>query len=469
MIVPRSRLLFWVCLVVLPFSLLGAVEPSAGGISLLAIGALTVLVLMDALRARSSLAGINVALPEVTRMSKDREGRLEMRIRNERQKAGELRVALALPREIESTQEDALVALPAGSEWSRFGWVCRPRKRGSYRAGSAYLEASSPFGFWAARKSVSTRSEVRVYPNLFNERKNLAALFLHRGAFGLHAQRQVGKGREFEKLREYIPGDGFDEIHWKATAKRGYPVTKVFQIERTQEVYVLVDASRLSARVMHSGSQVRSADFAVRGSKFPAPENDSELDRDSEPILERFVSSALILGLVAQRQGDSFGVLSFSDRIHKFIRAKTGKAHYSSCRDALFGLQTRLVTPDFAELVSFIRLRLRRRALLIFLTDLNDPAIAESFSQNLRIISRQHLILVQAFRPPGVDPLFTGEKAETVDSIYERLGGHLQWVKLRELERTLKRLGVGFSLVEQEALSAQLVAQYMRVKQHQLI
>ena len=56
---------------------------------------------------------------------------------------------------------------------------------------------------------------------MLTERKNLAALFLNRGSFGVHAQRQVGKGRDFEKLREYIPGDGYDEIHWKATAKRG--------------------------------------------------------------------------------------------------------------------------------------------------------------------------------------------------------------------------------------------------------
>ncbi len=79
-------------------------------------------------------------------------------------------------------------------------------------------------------------------PNLLDDRKNLSALFLNRGQFGLHAQRQVGKGRDFEKLREYIPGDGYDEIHWKATARRGKPITKVFQIERTQEVYVIVDA-----------------------------------------------------------------------------------------------------------------------------------------------------------------------------------------------------------------------------------
>jgi len=90
--------------------------------------------------------------------------------------------------------------------------------------------------------------EIRVYPNLHPERRNLAGLFLNRGAFGIHAQRQVGKGRDFEKLREYIPGDSYDEIHWKATAKRGHPVTKVFQVERTQEIVVVIDSSRLSAK-----------------------------------------------------------------------------------------------------------------------------------------------------------------------------------------------------------------------------
>ena len=94
-------------------------------------------------------------------------------------------------------------------------------------------------------KPVPVGAEIRVYPNLVTERKNLAALFLNRGSFGLHAQRQLGKGREFEKLREYVPGDGYDELHWKATARRGRPITKVYQIERTQEVYVVIDASRL--------------------------------------------------------------------------------------------------------------------------------------------------------------------------------------------------------------------------------
>ncbi|MCI0349275.1 MAG: DUF58 domain-containing protein, partial [Acidobacteriales bacterium] len=381
MIVPHSRLLLWIALLVAPCATLAGLTPSVLWPLILLLALFGSLVAFDALAAHHGLAGIAVQLPEVVRLSKDRPSHIDLCIRNERQRACRLRLGLSLPSSIESPHDEMLAQLPDGAEFSRLRWECTPRQRGECLLEACYLEALSPLKFWAWRMAASVRTEIRVYPNLLQDRKNLAALFLNRKGVGIHAQRQVGQGRDFEKLREYIPGDSFDEIHWKATAKRGHPVTKVFQIERTQEVYVLVDASRLSARVTRSGFRVKSPEFKVPGSEFRAQRSNSELEtQNSEPILERFVTSALIFGLVAQRQGDAFGVLSFSDRIHNFVRAKTGKAHYSACRDALFGLQPRLVTPDYGELFSFIRLRLRRRALLLFLTDLDDPVLAESFS-----------------------------------------------------------------------------------------
>ena len=100
--VPRTRLLLWVAVVVLPFALLGAVEPAAGVISTVAVGGLFLLVAGDAIAGRSALAGLGVASPEIARMSRDRPAKLDVRIRNERQKARRLRLALALPREIHS-------------------------------------------------------------------------------------------------------------------------------------------------------------------------------------------------------------------------------------------------------------------------------------------------------------------------------------------------------------------------------
>ncbi|HEX5398360.1 MAG TPA: DUF58 domain-containing protein, partial [Verrucomicrobiae bacterium] len=379
MIIPRSRLLFWTAMVVLPFAFLAAVAPGAMIVSLLFIAGLFLVGIADALGARRNLSGIGVELPAVARMSKDREAKLEFRIRNGQQRSGTLRLGLCWPREIKAAPDELDAVLPAHSEWSRLTWPCTPLKRGNYKFNKAFVEGVSPLGLWSARKAVPVRLEVRVYPNLLRERKSLAALFLNRGRFGLHAQRQVGKGRDFEKLREYVPGDGYDEIHWKATARRGRPITKVFQIEKTQEVYVIVDASRLAAR------DVPGSKFQVQGSN---PSNNRSQPGTVNPelgttVLERFVTAALVLGLAAEQQGDLFGLLTFADKVEKFVRAKNGQTHYNACRDALYTLQPKTVTPDFDELCTFIRLRLRRRALLVFLTALDDPAIAESFVRNM--------------------------------------------------------------------------------------
>lgn len=449
MIVPRSRLLFWVAAVVLPFSVMGAVQPASLLVSVLFIALLAILALVDAAWAVGGLKGIELKLPEVVRLSQDRPGTVELRIRNQHQQSAQIRLGLPFPREIESPHEDLQVTLPQGSEWSRVVWPCRPLKRGHYALTKAYLEGASRLGFWAVRSGAPVKSDIRVYPNLLTERKHLAGLFLNRGAFGLHAQRQVGKGRDFEKLREYIPGDSYDEIHWKATAKRGHPVTKVFQIERTQEVYVLLDASRLSAR--------------------PPAAGPGEPKSASSTTLERFITAAMVLGLAAEQQGDLFGMLTFSDKVGTFIRARNGKAHYNACRDALYTLEPQIVTPDFEEVATFIRLRLRRRALLIFLTALDDPALSESFARNMDLLARQHLVLVNMMRPPGAQPLFTRPDVNSPDDLYEHLGGHLRWQKLRELEKLLQRRGVRFSLLENEKMSAQLVSQYLGVKQRQLI
>jgi uncharacterized protein (DUF58 family) len=444
MIVPRTRLLLWITLIVLPFAAVGATVPGAFGIAAVFIGGLLVAVLLDAFLSFGQLNGIRVQLPEIVRWQKDRPGVLEVRIHNESLAARLLRIGFAFPREIVPEMDDRTVMLPANAGISRLDWAATPNRRGQYFLEHAYLEAVSPLGFWASRASQPVRAELRVYPNLFDERKNVAALFLRRGQLGVHAQRAAGQGRDFEKLREYVPGDSYDEIHWKASAKRGHPVTKVFQVERTQEVYVIVDASRLTAR-----------EIDLPGSRTTA--------------LERFVTAALILGLAAEQQGDQFGLITFSDRVLSFVRAKSGQAHYDACRDRLYTLHPQSVTPDFEELCSFIRLRLRKRALLIFLTALDDPMLADSFAKASELISRQHLILVDMLQPVGANPLFSDENVSNIDDLYRCLGGHLQWSKLRELENVLRRRGVRLSLLDPARLAAQLIAQHADVKRRQLL
>ncbi|MBI5802202.1 MAG: DUF58 domain-containing protein [Verrucomicrobia bacterium] len=465
MIVPRTRLLTWFALLALPFATLAVALPESAALTGGLAGLFVLLALLDGVMGVGALDGLSVELPKVVRLSKNRPGELELQVVNPSKRQREVRLGLPFPRELASAQEDLTALLPAKAERAKLTWPFQPLKRGSFVLDQCYLECASPLGFWSVRGATPAQCEVRVYPNLLTERKSVAALFLNRGQFGVHALRQVGKGRDFEKLREYVPGDDYGEIHWKATAKRGKPVTKVFQIERTQEVYVIIDASRLSAR-----EAVLSSEFRVPSS---ASEAESRLGTQNPElktsVLERYLTAALVLGLAAEQQGDLFGLLTFSDRVQSFVRAKNGKAHYAHCRDSIYTLQPQLVSPDFEELASFLRVRLRRRALVIVLTALDDPLLAEQFERSMELLCRQHLILVNMMQPPGARPLFSAPDVEKVDDVYQRLGGHLLWHRLREMGKSLQHHGVTFNLLDNERLSAQLVTQYLAVKRRQLI
>jgi uncharacterized protein (DUF58 family) len=432
--VPQGRLIFWGALVGLPFAVLAGVHAPAAPAAATLIGLLLATALVDALRARSALAELAICAAPLTRLVLDRPGTVEIRLQNGTSRARRLRLALALPAELVAEFDEFSLELPPDTEWSKVLQTCRPTRRGVFRLDAVYAETPSPWGFWAVRRRFPVTAEIRVYPDLQKDAQRLRLLL--RGAPGMHARRQVGKGREFEKLRDYLPGDGSEDIHWKATARRGKPVTKVFQIERTQEVYVAVDISRLSAR---------------------------------EQALEKLVSTALLIGLAAEQQGDLFGLLAFSDRVETFVRARSGATHFHACREAIHALQTRPVNPDFAEIFPFLRMRLRRRALLIFLTALDDPLIAENFQKAVGLLAGQHLVLAAMISPVGVEPLFGPTPVETPDDLYDRLGGHLRWQALEEAGSRLRHRGIRFLSADQNDLVPRLVSEYLTIKRRQLL
>ena len=482
--VPSSRFLLFTTVVGLPLFLLAGMDTDQAGLWMAALGTLGVVALLDLALSINRLEGLGVECGKVQRLIQDQEGPLEFFINNPSKSSRRIRIGWPFPRSMQSPYSDLWVKLPAGVVKSRLLWPVTSKERGQVLFDRSYLESPSYLGLWDVRKSVPSAMEVRVYPNLSSERKGLAALFLNRGGYGVHAQRQVGKGREFDKLREYMHGDSYSDIHWKATARRNHPITKIFQIEKTQEVYVVVDASRLSGRpafAQASGFAKASPDRSVgrpatvgtlvnKGGENLTQDPDSKAQAGRRvTLLERFLTAALVLRVAAEKQGDLFGLITFSDKVHGFLPAKNGRAHYNACRDMLYTLYPRQVTPDFDELFTTIRLKMRRRALLFFLTSLDDPLLAEQFTKNVNLISRQHLVMVNMIAPEGARPLFDEPEEGVNADVYERLGGHMFWHRLKELERVLKSRGVTFSMLSNENFSAELVTQYINLKQRQIL
>jgi uncharacterized protein (DUF58 family) len=175
------------------------------------------------------------------------------------------------------------------------------------------------------------------------------------------------------------------------------------------------------------------------------------------------------MALAAERQGDLFGLLAFDDKIRSFLKAKMGRAHFNVCRDALYTMQPQRVSPDFAELFTFIASKIRRRALLVFLTHLDDPVLADSFTQHIDLISRNHVVLVNMIKPMVVKPLFASESVSSVNDIYKELGGHMAWRRIRETQKILQRRGVGFAMLHNENFCSEVVSQYLSLKRRQIL
>jgi len=434
--VPTARLIWLVAIVGFPAAVLAAMSPGSRAAAIALLGLIAAVALADALLKARALAGIRVELPVLSRFFKDRDGEINVRIHNSTQRSRRIRIGVAAPAGFRMPVEEQMVDLPDAPA-ADVRWSLTPLRRGRYSVDACYLEADSPWGMWAVRRRDETASEIRVYPNL---RRDDELKALKRGVEGWHSLRQIGRGREFEKLREYVPGDALDEIHWKASGRRGHPITKVFQVERTQEVYAILDASRLAARPM-----------------------------GDETAFERAVSATLVLGSAAERRGDLFGLAAFAEQVDAFTRARNGKAHYAACRDAIYQLHPRPVSPDFDEIATFLRLRLRRRALLVFLTSLDDPVLAENFARATKLLARRHLVIAAMPRPESARPLFDDAPVGSSTDIYGRLAGHLSWRRLRELERTLARQGVRLALLDPARFSSGLIGLYDEVKQRQLL
>lgn len=418
-------------IVVLPLCTIAGLVPPLAPVCYAGLALFAAIAAADALRANRAISGWKASAPPLLKWFKDREAVLPVSIENELSPAHEIRFHAAFPPEIEPKENSMAVRIQGAG---MIDVVCTPQRRGDFQLRICNIEQRSPMHLWFASRALPLASEIRVYPDLRRERA--ADLIRGHNLIGAHHRRQLGKGREFDKLREYEPGDSFDDIDWKATARRRIPVVRVFQIERTQEIYVVIDSSRLSAR----GN-----------------------------VLDAYVSAALALAITAESQHDRFGLASFSAGVDGFLPAASGKRHFAFCRDTIYALQPRSVTPDLEEVFSYLHTHLRKRSLIIFLTALDDPFLAEAFVRDIRVLSRRHVVMINVPERDDVRPLFSGVIPETPDQIYSKLAGHMQWAGLRELQKTLERQGVRLAIVNPAQLPVQLSRQYLDIKQRQLL
>jgi uncharacterized protein (DUF58 family) len=432
MIVPSPRLILLSALIVLPAAALAPLRPSLTAPAALVVAGCVVAAAIDGWFGSKRPAALAVEAPPSVRLTQRRVTSIPLAFQNRSPQPLLARIALLMPNGIASDQAILPAEIPPGRsslEWSVTGVV-----RGECRLEELRIENASPLGLWNIRSARTIACQLRVYPDLRDRAS--AALFQRTGLAGIRLHRQVGKGREFDRLRQFMPGDSYEDVYWKATAKRGAPVVKLYRLEHSQQVYVALDCSRLSAL---------------------------------EARLDGYVEAALHLALCAERQGDRFGLILFSDRVHSVVEARRGSEHFRLCRDAIYNAQPRRVNPDFAEVCDGLQRKLRRRSLIVFLTCLDDALLAETFERDVAILSRRHLLQVHLMRSSESRPMFAGSSPANLEDAYAALGSQLQWNRIRRLQLSLGNRGVRLTLLDPGEARQQVAAAYLDVKRRQLL
>lgn len=430
-----------ICAGLLPLWLLPMAAPV---FTLVALGVTVLLFLaglVDAVVSHARLRSLRLELPASVRGSRLTPFDLHVTLRGADHDLHSLVLAPMLPPEVDLKGDlPSLDRLRAG-EAARFTLRLCGNTRGQFEQRDWLAEAQSILGLFHVRKHLPGAVTLGIHPAVKGDMRKLSHLLLSRNLMGAHHIRVLGKGREFEKLREYQPGDAAEDIHWKATARRGVPVTKTFQIERSQDIYAVIDHSRLAA----------------------------VCDQAGEPVLDRFLAAATVLGMVLQRQNDRMGVVTFADHVTHFLQARAGLRHLTATLEILHRLQAREVSPDFAELATVIRTRIRRRAVLILLTDLRDPVAAERLTRHLRQLVRAHHVLVVSMQGGGIAPIFSGPAAQTEDDVYAGIEGHLAWNLAAETTIAIRATGAHIVFADSGRFAAELVDAYLKARKRQVL
>jgi uncharacterized protein (DUF58 family) len=240
-----------------------------------------------------------------------------------------------------------------------------PRERGRTALGASYAWFETLTGIVRHRVRLDGAQPIRVLPDLAARDSDDLALRARSIEAGLRRLRRRGAGTEFESLREYSAGDAFRDIDWKATARRGRVMVAQYEVERSRQVVVALDAGRLMAARL---GDRRKLDYAV--------------------------SAAIGIAGLARRAGDRVGAYAFASAPLVALAPATGAAAANAIVEALSDIEPQFDEPDYERAALELRRSYKKRSLIVVFTDLFDPIASAAVLASLALLVRHHLVLV---------------------------------------------------------------------------
>ncbi|SHE80269.1 Uncharacterized conserved protein, DUF58 family, contains vWF domain [Bacteroides faecichinchillae] len=316
----------------------------------------------------------------------------------------------------------------------------RPTRRGVYGFGHIRVFVTLQIGLLSRRYTCGEPLEIKVYPSyLMLHQYELLAINDNLTELGIKRIRRIGHHTEFEQIKDYVKGDDYRTINWKASARRHQLMVNVYQDERSQQIFNVIDKGRIMQQ-------------AFRGMT----------------LLDYAMNASLVLSYVALQKEDKAGLVTFDEHFDSFVPASKQPGHMQTLLESLYSQHTTFGETDFSALCVHMNKHVSKRSLLILYTNFTNISSMNRQLTYLKQLNRQHRLLVVFFEDADLKA-YIAAPAQNTEEYYRHVIAEKFAFEKRLIVSTLKQHGIYSLLTTPENLSIDVINKYLEIKSRQLL
>ena len=403
----------------------------AGSLILILLG---VAVFIDGLIVYSKKNGLSIERETTERFSIGDQNKVILHIKNFYPFNIRLSIVDELPFEFQERNWVKKNSIQRNSDY-KLEYFLRPATRGEYVFGNINLFAEGPLKLVKRRYISPAEKTVKVYPSYMQMRRyRLLALSNRLQEAGVKPIRKIGHSMEFEHIKDYVRGDDYRTINWKATGRKANLMVNNYTDERSQQIYCLINKGRVM--------------------KMPF---------EGMTLLDHAINASLVLSNVALIKQDKAGLITFAENSDTFIPADKKTTQMNLLLEALYKQKTQFLEADFEKLFSIIRHRITNRSLLVLFTSFESLESLQRELPALKKIARYHLLLVVFFENTELQSLLV-KKAGNLEEIYIKTIAEKFMFEKKLMVKELQKNGIASILTAPQHLTVNTVNKYLELK-----
>lgn len=431
-----GRALLLALLAPLVLGLAAMAEPATVGLMLAADAVIAALAIVDLLLVRKAGVEVRREVRETVSLARPVVVTLEVENRTRRRLVFEINEGLFEHAEAEGLPLS--VEVGAGLV-RRATYRLRAMQRGEQVLGDHWVRFRSPGGFWVRQVRLPAETKLRVFPDVQAVRHYEMLARQNRDVMSSRLTKMRGGDTEFERLRDFLPDDEFRRIDWRATARRNKMTVREFQLEKNQNLVFMLDCGRMMTAVW-----------------------------DGLTALDYALNATLMLSHVAIRRGDQVGLVAFDEKVRRIIKPRAGNSASNQIIQATYNLFPQMVEPDYEGAFRTLKLHVRKRTLVVFITHAIDEQTARRIQSLSRDLMPQHLPLCVLLKDRELEARAAKRAVDEEELCIQAAAAEMLMWRDR-LHRELTRAGVLVLDVLHDQLTGSLVSRYLEVKARGLI